>query len=213
MTRMAIFTFNSFQENTYLLWNSDRDAVIIDPGMSDLEEQTMIERVRRAENLTIKRLILTHAHIDHVLGIPYVCKQYGCIPELEAREQVVYSAQAQVAQMYGLALDPLPVNVKFLDLSETWVMGDLELEMRFTPGHSPGSVSFINHKESYVIAGDALFEGSIGRTDLPGGDYETLLSSIQTQLFSLPENYRVYSGHGPSTTIGKEQSTNPFFNS
>jgi len=212
MTRMAIFTFNSFQENTYLLWNSDLEAVIIDPGMSSLEEQTMIERVRRAEKLTIKRLILTHAHIDHVLGVPWVHDQYGCTPELYAREQVIYNAQAQVAQMYGLSLAPLPTDVVHLDITQPWIMGDLSLEMRFTPGHSPGSLSFINHEQGYVIAGDALFAGSIGRTDLPGGDYETLLNSIQTQLFTLPEQMRVYSGHGGSTTVGEEKKTNPFFN-
>jgi len=190
---MAIFTFNAFQENTYLLWNADLEAVLIDPGMSNLEERTLLETFRRNQNLTIKRLLLTHAHVDHVLGLDYACRQYDLVPELYEKERVVYDAQAQVAQMYGLSLDPLPDTVRYVDIDKPWEMGSLKLELRFTPGHSPGSLSLVNHADQYVIAGDALFAGSIGRTDLPGGDYATLLSSIRTQLFTLPDDMKVYS--------------------
>jgi len=211
MTKMAIFTFNAFQENTYLLWNADSEAVLIDPGMSNLEEQTLLETFRRKQGLTIKRLLLTHAHIDHVLGLSYACDQYQLTPELHEPERVVYDAQPQVAAMYGLHLEALPSDVKYVDLEKPWTMGDLSLDLRFTPGHSPGSISLVNHASHYVIAGDALFAGSIGRTDLPGGDFPTLIESIQRELFSLPDDMRVYSGHGPDTTIGTEKTSNPFF--
>ena len=203
-------TFNPFQENTYLLADDSGQAVVIDPGMSDDTENARFDAFLAANDLTLAACWLTHAHIDHVLGLAHVHETYGLTPRVHPGERPVYEANPQVAGMYGIALRPLPeVTYDLADDAEISI-GTLRLSQILAPGHSPASVCFHHADSSTLIGGDVLFRDSIGRTDLPGGDHETLLRSIRSRLFDLPKETTVWPGHGPETTIGYERVNNPF---
>lgn len=157
------------------------------------------------------RLINTHCHLDHVFGNKFVADTWGLALEIHAAELPVLERFPQVCQMYGIPnVEVSPMPGAFLAEGRELAFGETILHMLFTPGHSPGSLSFYNKKEGYVLAGDVLFYESIGRTDLPGGDFDTLIHSIRTELFALPGETLVYSGHGPTTTIRHEKEYNPF---
>lgn len=208
---VAVFTFNDFQENTYLLFDDTKECIIIDPGCNTpSEEQQLVDFIEEA-GLRPMKLINTHCHIDHILGNEFVSKKYDLELCAHKGEKVVLDFATQVAQMYGIPFKGSPEIGVFLSEKDTIKFGNQELSILFTPGHSPASISFYNAAADCLIAGDVLFQGSIGRTDLPGGDHETLLNVIKTKFFVLPDETRVYPGHGPSTTIGIEKKTNPFF--
>lgn len=207
---IEVFTFNPFQENTYVIWNDRHDCVIIDPGCYSAAEKEELHHFIRKHMLNPVQLWLTHAHLDHVFGVQYVSTQWNLIPRLHAADKMIYDNAQHVGLMYGVPVDPLPkVQCDFVH-GDIVSLGDDKFELRFAPGHSPGSICFVHHESKTVIAGDVLFAGSIGRTDLPGGHYATLIDSIQRELLSLPDDYTVYSGHGPETTIGEERVSNPF---
>jgi glyoxylase-like metal-dependent hydrolase (beta-lactamase superfamily II) len=205
------FTFNPFQENTYIIVAENNEAIIIDPGMYDAQEEQYFLDFINKKNITPVKLWLTHAHLDHVFGLPFTCKQWGLTAELHKDEKFIYDNAQQSAAFYGVRMKDLPLPSYSLKENTFVSFNGIEIEMRHTPGHSPGSLSFVlsNYKEA--IVGDALFNGSIGRTDLPGGDHHQLLNAIKSELFTLPDDFTVYSGHGPTTTIGKEKVNNPFF--
>ncbi len=203
-------TYGPFSENTYILSDENDQAIIIDPGMYHAQENAAFFEYLNSKSLKPSRLILTHAHLDHVFGVNWVNSTYNLSPELNKEDKIVYDSAAAVANQYGLDMEKLvPAKIGLKDGSEI-AFGDTVLEVIFAPGHSPGSVCFYSKEDGFLIGGDVLFQGSIGRTDLPGGDFDTLITSIKTRLFDLPDDTVVYSGHGPITTIGQERISNPF---
>ncbi len=209
MIQITSFTFNPFQENTYVL-HSDGKAILIDPGCSDRDEEQELEAFLNDNALVPIRLVLTHAHIDHILGNAWVHRQYGLKPELHAADVPILENGPRVAAMYGIPYEPSPEHGRLITKGEKIKLGEDELEVLFVPGHSPGHIALFSKDQRFVIAGDVLFRGSIGRTDLPGGNMETLLNSIRSELFTLGDDVKVYCGHGPETTIGIEKRSNPF---
>ncbi len=207
---IAIFTFNPFAENTYIIYDDTKECVIFDPGCSNVEEQKQLTDFIESNGLKPVKLVNTHCHIDHVLGNKFVSEKYNLPLISHKGETAVLIMQPQISMMYGIAYDPSPEITEFLDDGDYLTFGNTRLEVLFTPGHSPASISFYNAEEGVVIGGDVLFQGSIGRTDLPGGDFDTLARSIREKLYVLPDDVIVYCGHGPSTTIGAEKNTNPF---
>ena len=207
---IAVFTFNPFGENTYVLYDETKDCVIIDPGCSNPDEQTQLTDFIAQQTLVPMHLVNTHCHIDHVLGNKFVSERYGLPLTGHAGEQVVLDAQPMVSQMYGIPYDPSPSITQFLDEGDVLKFGNTSLKVLLTPGHSPASISLYAQETLQLIAGDVLFDGSIGRTDLPGGDFKTLISSIREKFLVLDDKVVVYSGHGEMTTIGKERRSNPF---
>jgi glyoxylase-like metal-dependent hydrolase (beta-lactamase superfamily II) len=194
-----------FAQNCYLVADRrTRDAVIIDPG----EEPSMFLAELDTRGWTLRGIWLTHAHIDHIMGVEAVRRATGAPIHLHPLDRPIYDALPQFGSWVGLQLDPPPPPDVALQHGVPLRVGQFEFDVRFTPGHSPGSVSFVGH--DMVFGGDVLFNGSVGRTDLPGGDPATLMASIQTQFLSLPDSTVVHSGHGPATTIGVERLTNPF---
>ena len=211
MTLVAKFTFNPFQENTYILYDDSKECIIIDPGCYHEEEKTELIAFIEKEGLQPVRLINTHCHIDHVFGNLFISKKYHLPLEIHEGELPVLNTVPQVAMMYGIPFsDPIPEVEKFIKEGDLITFGNTSLMSIFTPGHSPASLSFYCKASKFIIAGDVLFHGSIGRTDLPGGNYNTLISSIKDNLFPLGDDIEVYPGHGPKTTIGYEKSSNPF---
>ncbi len=211
MLDIHFFTFNAFQENSYIVYDKEtKDCIILDPGCGNAkEEQELVDFIER-NKLLPKRLINTHCHIDHVLGNLFVAEKYKLVLEAHRLEIPVLQSGGQVSKMYNIPYKRSPDISKFLEEGEPLELGGFRLDILLTPGHSPGSISFYSKESKWVISGDVLFMNSIGRTDLPGGDYNTLIGSIAAKLLPLPDDVKVYSGHGPSTTIGHERSTNPF---
>ncbi len=211
MTNVVRLTFNPFQENTYLVHDETGACAIFDPGCYDAAERDILVSEIERRDLRPVRLINTHAHLDHVFGNRFVAEKYGLGLEIHRGELPVLEAAPRAAMMYGLPVpEPSPEPEAFLEEGDTLSFGHTTLHILFTPGHSPASLSFYHKEAGFVLAGDVLFQGSIGRTDLPGGDLSTLLASIREQLLTLPDACVVYPGHGPPTTIGEERRSNPF---
>lgn len=209
MLQVVKFTFGPFSENTYLLYNQDNEAWIIDPGMSnDFEEKQLSDFVTN-KNLVLKKIINTHAHIDHILGVDYLKKKYGIGFGIHEADLPILEKALLSAQHYNLPLEQQP-HADFFIEEGLLNLGNQVLEVRLAPGHSPGSIVFYYQEGQWMIGGDVLFDGSVGRTDLPTGDFQKLEKSIKTQLYSLPSETLVYTGHGAETTIGKEKQSNPF---
>lgn len=205
------FTVNPFQENTYVLVDeATHQCAIVDPGcLGRAEEQRLADFISQ-EGLTPTRLLLTHAHIDHVLGLAFVARTYGLTPHLHPLDAPTYRSAPLSASFFGVPAPHLPDETLPLAAGTPVRFGETELEVRFAPGHAPGHVVFYHAPSLTLIGGDVLFAGSVGRTDLPGGDADTLAHSIREQLYTLPDAVAVHPGHGPITTIGQEKRTNPF---
>lgn len=202
------FTFNPFQENTLLVHDGD-SCVILDPGCSDRIEEAKLTSFISDHNLTPKAVLLTHAHLDHIFGCDFVLRTYGIDCYMHEADIFTLEMGQRSADMYGIpGFVPPPIPNKLLKGNETLKFGGIEFKVLFTPGHCVGHVVFYNRENSFVINGDVLFAGSFGRTDLPGGDMETLKKSIFETMFTLPEDTVVYCGHGPETTIGNEKRSN-----
>ncbi len=210
MLQIHSFTFNPFQENTYLLINEEKQVWIVDPGMFDNNETNEFNNFITANGLIPQAIINTHAHIDHILGIQHVKKTYNIPFLMHEKELPVLNGAPNAARMFGFSYNDVPKADGFIAETELLKLGKDELEVRFTPGHSPGSIVFYSKEGKWVIGGDVLFRQSIGRTDLPGGNHATLLTSIREQMFTLPDDTAVHSGHGPATTIGFEKKHNPY---
>jgi hydroxyacylglutathione hydrolase len=212
MLPLKVFTFGPFQENTYLISTKDKQCIIFDPGCYYPNEQKSLIAYIASKGLMPKRLINTHAHIDHIFGNALVHKQFQLSPELHSDELEMLKMAPKICEAYGIPMpEPSPLPSHFLNEGDTVSLGEWHFKVLLTPGHSPASLSFYSESEGILIAGDVLFRESIGRTDLPGGDYDTLIQSIQSKFFTLPDDTMVYPGHGPETTIGYEKRNNPFF--
>ncbi|MBK9255222.1 MAG: MBL fold metallo-hydrolase [Saprospiraceae bacterium] len=205
------FTFNDFYENTYLLYDKTLECVIIDPGCSTYEERKELESFIHRHELKPVHLLNTHCHIDHILGNRFVSEKYNLKLSAHYGEIPVLASGLTVSQMYQINYELSPDIEIFLNENDVIEFGNTQLDILFTPGHSPASISFLNKDTGVLIAGDVLFKGSIGRTDLPGGDYDTLINSVKSRFFTLNDSTIVYPGHGPETSIGIEKATNPFF--
>jgi hydroxyacylglutathione hydrolase len=211
MIAIKTFVFNTFQENTYLLYdNVARVCKVVDPGMSSLKEKDEFDHFLSIHQLAIEAIVNTHCHVDHVLGCRYLQEKYN-IPFLTHRDELSLLEKASLyGDFFGLEVGTPPVPDGFISENDEIQIGGSVLSIIHVPGHSEGSVTFFSAEQGFLIAGDVLFRGSIGRTDLPGGDYETLTGNIKSKLLTLPPGVVVYPGHGPSTTIGQEAKTNPF---
>ena len=195
MFQLQTIEFSPIQENTYLLYNELNDCIIIDPGCNPV------------------LLLNTHCHLDHVFGNKFVAEKYGLIPHIHPLEKKLLEYAPTSGLMYNMPFDNYTGELAYIDEGTILKAGEDELETIFTPGHSPGSLSFYCKKQSFIISGDVLFQRSVGRTDLPGGDLAILIRSIQEKLMILPDETIVHSGHGPSTTVIAERNGNPFLRS
>ena len=211
MLHIHIFRFNPFSENTYVLFNDQKNGVIIDPGNWNEKENEILENFIKEKEISIKNILLTHAHIDHVLGLQWAFDTYKVAVKMHEEEKDVLERNPMSARNYGFDFKPFVGDIELLSEGEKYFIDEDSFEIFHVPGHSPGSIAFYNEAQKFVISGDALFQGSIGRTDLYRGNHEQLLESIRTKLFTLPEETEVYSGHGNATQIGFEKNHNPFF--
>jgi|FLOH01.1.fsa_nt_gi hydroxyacylglutathione hydrolase len=210
MITLKRFTFNPFQVNTYLLSDETGECIIIDSAMDGQSEEAEIDDYIKFHNLKPVMLLLTHAHVDHIGGNNYMANKYNlkltahkdCVPFLENA--------ATYASTFGLNIDEKIVIDNYINENDDVVFGNSRLKVFFTPGHANGSLCFYSPESNFVITGDVLFNQSIGRTDLPTGNYDILQNSIWEKLFTLPDDTVVYPGHGPETSIGFEKVNNPF---
>ena len=210
MLKIKSFTFNPYQENTYLIFDDSKEAVVIDPGNYEAYENELISKFIDENKLQLKKIILTHCHIDHCLGNKYLNEKYGAELLIPFDERDLYKNVENIATLFGF------VNYWHLDENEYLKekdkieFGDIKLDVLFLPGHSPGHLAFYFKNDNVCFSGDVLFYNSIGRTDLPGGDYDTLINSIKNKLFLLNPNTMIYPGHGQKTTLKNEMKDNPY---
>ncbi|GAA4301779.1 MBL fold metallo-hydrolase [Compostibacter hankyongensis] len=210
MLTIHSFLFNPFQENTYLLLNEKKECIIIDPGCYFENERNELVGFITTRGLQPRLLLNTHAHLDHIFGNYLVSQEWGLRPRLHRLELPVLERSPEAGNLYGTPFAPSPEPEAFLEEGKAILFGEDELEVILAPGHSPGSLCFYCPAQQFLIGGDVLFRESVGRADLPGGDYDTLVRSIETRLYVLDDAVTVYPGHGPATTIGHEKRHNPF---
>ena len=210
MLHVESFTFNPFSENTYVIYNDEKEAFLIDPGnMPDGETKVLADFIKSNE-LKIKNILLTHAHIDHIIGLQWAYDVFQVPVLVHLNEMEILEKAPFTAQNYGFFFPTFKGEIENIKEGDILELGSQTFRILDIPGHSPGSVAFYNEDNEFVISGDALFMMSIGRTDLYKGDYDQLIKSIKTKLLTLPDNTKVCSGHGESTTIGFEKNHNPF---
>lgn len=203
------YTVGPFAENTYLLIEGE-EALIVDPGFAEQKEYGAVKSKIEEQGKSLVAILLTHAHVDHALGVDKVLKDYDVPVYLNDKDRYLWNNFASQAAMFGLQIDGFSFEPEALPVNPEWQIGNFVFDIRYTPGHSPDHVSLYSKKDGLVIAGDALFKEGIGRTDLYKGDFNTLAQSIQKQLYTLPDETVIYPGHGPETTIGHEKQANPF---
>ena len=211
MLHVKSFAFNPFSENTYVVFNDEKNAFVIDPGNFSDAETKMLTKFIDDNGLKILNILLTHAHIDHVMGLQTVYDHYKVPVLLHELEKEMLDRNPMDANRFGFFFKPFVGEIQYVKENETVKLDEDELKVLHVPGHSPGSVAFYSEAEKLMISGDVLFEGSIGRTDLYKGNHEQLIESIRTKLFVLDNETKVYNGHGNPTTIEFEKNHNPFF--
>ncbi len=213
MINLKYFTFNPFDENTYVIWDPiTLEGAVIDPGMSSGKENIEFDKFIKAENLSLKAILLTHIHIDHTFGVDHVKETYKTPVLANKADEFLGQRRMEQAQMFHLPVELSPLIVdRLIDEGEVLKLGDDTVFALHAPGHSPGSLLYYIPSSGILFSGDVLFKGSIGRTDLPGGNYGQLVRSINQKIIELPLSTRVYPGHGPSTTIADEIRSNPYF--
>lgn len=204
------FVLNPFQENTYLLYDETGEAIIVDAGCYTPSEAVEVKRFTDENKLTVKFLVNTHCHIDHILGINALQDIYSVDSYAHREELPTLQMAPQHAMMFGLVIDTVPKVEKTIDDGDELKFGNTTLKVIHTPGHTLGGVCLYSEKDKMLITGDTLFQGSIGRTDLGGGSFDTIIHSITTKLLTLPDDVMIFPGHGDSSTIGKERVSNPF---
>lgn len=209
-SRIKTFVFNPFQENTYLIIDETKKAIVIDPGCYERHEQVEFDDYIKEEGIELIGIYSTHSHIDHVLGNAHIQNKYKTPLMIFKKDEETLKSVKSYSSNYGFHQYQEAEISGYFEENEMIEVGDTHLKVMFTPGHAPGHVVFINEKDNYVINGDVLFQSGIGRTDLPGGDFDTLIQSIHQKMFKLPDDMVVYTGHGQPTTIGTEKKFNPF---
>jgi glyoxylase-like metal-dependent hydrolase (beta-lactamase superfamily II) len=212
MLKIKSFVFSPIQENTYLLYNEFNHCAIIDPGCYFDAEKEQLTQFIKQSGLHPKMLLNTHCHLDHVFGNKYIAETYGLLLQIHAKEKAVLDFAPASGLMWNVPFDNYTGEITFLKEDDIIKLGEDELKVIEAPGHSPGHICFYCAKQNFIISGDVLFNRSIGRTDLPGGNHQTLVNSIKQKLFILPDETVVYSGHGAPTTIGEEKRENPYLN-
>lgn len=210
MFQIKAFTFNPVQENTYVLYNEDNECIIIDPGCYFDAEKEELKSFITSHKLTPKLLLNTHCHLDHVFGNKFIAEEFKLTLNSHQLEKDILEMAPASGLMFDLPFDNYQGEVIYLKEGDLVTLGNDKLEVIHAPGHSPGSICFYCEKQKFIIGGDVLFYQSIGRTDLPGGSHESLIKNIKEKLFTLPEDVKVYPGHGPATTIGEEKKYNPY---
>ena len=210
MLKIQSFTFNPYQENTYLIFDDSKEAVVIDPGNYEAYENELISKFIDENKLQLKKIILTHCHIDHCLGNKYLNEKYGAELLIPFDERDLYKNVENIATLFGFANYSHLDENEYLKEKDKIEFGDIKLDVLFLPGHSPGHLAFYFKNDNVCFSGDVLFYNSIGRTDLPGGDHDTLINSIKNKLFLLNPNTIIYPGHGQKTTLKNEMKDNPF---
>lgn len=210
MITVRTFVFNAFMVNTYILYDETNEAVIVDPACSDRQEEEQLSGFIAAHSLKPVRSLNTHLHIDHILGNAFVEETWGLRPEYHTAGAPFLITAREIAASFGFRMERIPEQGHSLQEGEMINWGVSDVQVRYTPGHADGSISLYNAAQGFVLTGDVLFRGSVGRTDLPSGNLQVLMNSIREQLYTLPDDTVVYPGHGPSTTIGYEKQHNPF---
>lgn len=205
------FTFNPFQENTYLVYDENKQAIVFDCGIILDYEKKAFNAYIADNQINIVKVLNTHLHLDHQFGNRFLAETYQVKPEAHVEDEFLLDNVKAQGAMFGIPIkeDPQPIDAYIVDNQE-FEVGSMRFKALHVPGHSPGSVAFYFEDEGCVFVGDVLFKGSIGRTDLPKGDYATLIRSIQNRLLPLPDSTVIYSGHGPTTTIAEEKANNPY---
>ena len=210
MISIEKFIFNDFQVNTFILWDETKDCLIVDPGCFTLEERNDFMEYFSKNKLKPVKIINTHCHVDHILGNAFIFKNFNIPTAAHKDEQYLLEGIVEYGQMLGFMVDRPPDINEYLEEDSMVKFGKSKLKILHVPGHSRGSIALYSPDQKFIIAGDVLFYGGIGRTDLPGGNYDTLINSIKTKILTLPGDVIVYPGHGPSTTVKAETDTNPF---
>ena len=206
------FEFNMFPVNCYILWDETKEAVVIDPGCFYDDEKQQLKQFVEQNGLVVKHLLNTHLHLDHIFGNAFMLREFSLKAEANQADEFLLEGAEDQSRMFGFKLpETLPPLGKYIGENDTIAFGNTTLQILHVSGHSPGGLVYYNETEKCIFAGDVLFRGSIGRADLEGGDFNALIDNIRTKLFNLPDDTTVYPGHGPSTTIGAEKATNPFF--
>ena len=206
------FEFNMFPVNTYVIWNETKEAVVIDPGCFYDEEKQTLKNFIKNNELTLKHVLNTHLHLDHIFGNPFMLQEFGLSPEANKADEFWLELAPHQSRSFGFQLNEPTVPIgKYLCDGDTITFGNIALEAIHVPGHSPGSLVFYNKVANAAFVGDVLFQGSIGRADLTGGNFDELRENICSRLFTLPNETIIYPGHGAPTTIGIEKVENPFF--
>lgn len=211
MLQIQGFVFNFASENTYILYNENKNAWLIDPGNMNEQETKAIESFISENGLKIDKILLTHAHIDHVLGLQWAFDTFKVTVHMHQEDQEVLDMLQASGMRFGFSVDPVKADIKYINEGEILELDGEKFKIYHVPGHSPGSVVYHNEEQKFMISGDVLFEGSIGRTDLYKGNYDQLIDGITNKLFILDDETKVFSGHGNPTTIGFEKQYNPFF--
>jgi hydroxyacylglutathione hydrolase len=212
MITIKRFEFNPFRENTYVLSDDTGECLIVDPGCQEPEEQDLLLDHLEMNDLEPVKMVNTHCHIDHILGTAFLHDQFKLPFLIHPEEKPLLKSSIAQGEFFGLKVQTPPEPTGFLNEGDTVTFGDSMFEVIHIPGHSPGGIVLLNREQQCMITGDVLFQGSIGRTDLPGGDYDSLVNSIREKLLTLDAGIKVYPGHGPATAIGIEKQSNPFFN-
>ena len=210
MIEIKSFVFNPFMENTYVLYDETKEAIIIDPGCYEAYEKDELKNFIQQHDLSVVQLLNTHCHIDHVLGNQFVKDTYQVALAIHQQDDATLGAVKAYAPSYGFQHYEDAKADMFIEEGGKIKFGSSELEIVFVPGHAPGHIAFYHRDQKFIIGGDVLFDGSIGRTDLPGGDFDTLINSIHTKFFPLGDDMKVFCGHGDPTSVGKERASNPF---
>lgn len=206
------FTFNPVGENTYIIWDEEtKEAAIIDAGMSNNRENEMVSQFLAQENLKLKFALQTHMHFDHVWGLSFIKDTYGLKPLCHIADESIYADVPEMTSMFRLSMTwSLPSIERHIDEGETIQLGNTIIKVLHTPGHTPGGLSYYIPSANTIFTGDTLFQGSIGRTDLPGGNLNDEIESIKKKIITLPAETVIYSGHGPKSNVGWELKNNPY---
>lgn len=211
MIKIKSFTFNPFLENTILLWSDENnEGIVFDPGMSNKIEENVFKEFIDKEKIILKKMINTHCHIDHILGCNFIKENYDVEFLVPKKDLLLLDHYDRQMEMVGITMEKPPKPDKLIDENGKLALNDCEIKPLFTPGHSPGEMCFLIDSENICITGDVLFKGSIGRSDLWGANTDALFDSIKNKLMILDDDVTIYPGHGESSTIGEEKTSNPF---